>query len=83
MGLYLLVVAPLASGMVWAVGWLVVDRWRDRRAARLAAVQAWQWLAAREGGPWADIAVRTRKGNRREGRHSGTGTRWQAPPPRR
>jgi hypothetical protein len=47
--LFLMATAPIWLCLLAGAGWLVVDAWRDRRRARMAALEAWQWLEATHG----------------------------------
>ena len=56
--------------VVWPLGWLVVEEWRDRTLARRAAREAQEWLRAR----------RSERGRSpRSGQSRGPGLRYTAP----
>lgn len=42
--LYLAITATIWPFFLWIVGWLLLDEIRERRRARLAARDAWEWL---------------------------------------
>lgn len=44
--LYLAITAAIWPFFLWIVGWLLLDEFRERRRARLAAREAWEWLHA-------------------------------------